>query len=522
MSKWHLQPSRPWLTLLLSAVLGIFWYLFAPTGLGGQAAYIIIRGNSMEPLFHTGDLVILRDEKHAQVGDIFAYQHPELGIIIHRIVNIREDRYIFQGDNNDWLDSYLPAKEDLVGKAWIHIAGAGNGVVWLRKPVNASLITAITGGFLMFGLVSNPSKKTKHKKRRFRLPELSIFENDPSSQETVLIILSLSLFLAVTLGLLSFTQPAMLTEENNILYTHKIAFEYTGKANPNVYDQPTIQAGEPLFLALSCTLDISIVYALASAEPIDANGSYRVAAMVSEPNGWKRTVELVPETSFDNGRFGTQTSVDICSIRRIIEQMTNLTGMNRNIYDVKIVTEIELTGEIDGYAYHETISPSLDFGLDSVQLFLRKDSVEGNEPLSWESVGYISRTHRVPNKLSFFGLNLSVLFVRIFAITLFLVTVSGGILFSLPLLSTSKKPIDTIRARYGSLIIHAENLPAPKKSQPIIIVRSINDLVRLAQQSGSMILETVHDSEYRFSIILDTAIYSYTIQDEADVSGSME
>lgn len=522
MWQWRLQRNRLWFILLLSLFLAVLWYLFAPMGMGGQAAYVIIRGNSMEPLYHTGDLVILRHETMASVGDVFAYYYPEIGTVIHRIVDIQGDRYIFQGDNNDWLDGYHPTREDFIGKLWVHIAKAGKVLIWLREPMNVSLVTALIGGFLMFGLVSNPSKGPKHKKKRFQLPKIPRKDFEPSSRESGLIFLSLLIFVSVILGLLAFTRPTTLIENNNISYTHSMAFDYTAKANPNVYDQPTIQAGEPLFLELNCTLDISMVYVLASTEPINVSGSYRILALVSEPNGWKRTIELVPNTSFVDGRFGSQASVDICDIRHIIEQMTELTGANRNIYDVEIVTEIELTGEMGGHAFHENISPSLNFGLDSVQLYLRKDGLEGNELLNWEYSGQIDRIKRVSNTLSFLGLTLPVLFVRIFAIIGFVVSVGGGIVLSLPLLSPSRNPVQTIHARYGPLIIRAENLPTAKKSHPTIEVQNMDDLARLAQQSGSLILETVQGSEHRFSVILDTTIYSYTARGESEASEPVE
>lgn len=518
MWKWYLQRNRLWSVLLLSLCLAVFWYLFAPMGMGGQAAYVIIRGNSMEPLYHTGDLVILRHETRAKVGDVFAYHYPEIGTVIHRIVDIQGDRYMFQGDNNDWLDGYHPTREDFIGKVWIHIAEAGNVLIWLREPMNISLVAALLGGTLMFGLVSNPSKGPDHKKKRFQLPKIPIKDFDPSSREAGLIFLSLLLFVSVILGLLAFTRPATLTESDNISYTHSMAFDYTAKANSNVYDQPTIQAGEPLFLELNCTLDVSMVYVLASTEPINVSGSYRTLALVSEPNGWKRTLELISDTPLVDGRFGAQASVDVCGIHRLIEQMTELTGANRNTYDVEFVTEIELTGAIGEHAFHENVSPSLNFGLDPVQLYLQKDGLEDNELLNWESSGHINRTKRVSNTLSLLGLTLPVLFVRIFAIIGLVVSVGGGILLSLPLLSPSKNPVQTIHARYGSLIIRAENLPTEMKSNPAIEVQNMDDLARLAQQSGVLILETVHGSEHRFSVILNTTIYSYTAQNEPEAS----
>ncbi|MFL7868506.1 MAG: S24/S26 family peptidase, partial [Anaerolineales bacterium] len=67
---------RQWLTISAVVLLAILWSVFGPMGLGGQAEYVIINGNSMEPLYHTGDLVILRHADRAQKGEVFAYHYP--------------------------------------------------------------------------------------------------------------------------------------------------------------------------------------------------------------------------------------------------------------------------------------------------------------------------------------------------------------------------------------------------------------------------------------------------------------
>ena len=67
-----------------------------------------------------------------------------------------------------------------------------------------------------------------------------------------------------------------------------------------------------------------------------------------------------------------------------------------------------------------------------------------------------------------------------------------------------------IHARYGSLIIHVQALHAQKKSQPSIAVQSMDELARLAQQAGVLILETVQGNEHRFAVILETGTYTYT------------
>src|SRR5690242_13524376 len=71
---------------LLLALLGAAWVAFAPTRFGGQAAYVIVSGISMEPSFHRGDLAILRQTNDYAIGDVVTYRHPTIGPVIHRII----------------------------------------------------------------------------------------------------------------------------------------------------------------------------------------------------------------------------------------------------------------------------------------------------------------------------------------------------------------------------------------------------------------------------------------------------
>ncbi|MEM0453527.1 MAG: signal peptidase I [Sulfolobales archaeon] len=64
-----------------------------------------VEGPSMEPLFQTGDLVIIIKSKDINVGDVIIYKKKVGdGFIIHRVVEIHsirdEQYYVTKGDNN--------------------------------------------------------------------------------------------------------------------------------------------------------------------------------------------------------------------------------------------------------------------------------------------------------------------------------------------------------------------------------------------------------------------------------------
>src|SRR5262252_3091599 len=85
------------------AAVALAWFFFAPSWLGGSTNYIATEGVSMQPRFHTGDLVVVRGSADYHVGDIVAYHSRELHtIVLHRIIGRDGDRYVFKGDNNNF------------------------------------------------------------------------------------------------------------------------------------------------------------------------------------------------------------------------------------------------------------------------------------------------------------------------------------------------------------------------------------------------------------------------------------
>jgi signal peptidase I len=160
--RWSLAFFSGCLLILLAAV----WDNFAPLPLGGQAAYVIINGNSMEPGFHLGDLVIVRPERSYAVGDEVSYRDADLGrYVFHRIVGQDLERYILKGDHNTWIDSYHPTNAEVVGKAWIHLPGFGKAIQWLRTPIVLAAIAGASGAIAMVVLLVQPNKKKAWKNR---------------------------------------------------------------------------------------------------------------------------------------------------------------------------------------------------------------------------------------------------------------------------------------------------------------------------------------------------------------------
>ena len=119
----------------VALVLALGWLLW-PSSFGGCTTLTIVAGQSMEPTYYTGDLVVSRCGP-VEVGDVVVYSPPDVGgaRVIHRIVGGDADGWVVQGDNNDFLDPWNPTAENVLGTAVLRIPNVGSFASILLSPV---------------------------------------------------------------------------------------------------------------------------------------------------------------------------------------------------------------------------------------------------------------------------------------------------------------------------------------------------------------------------------------------------
>ncbi len=124
-----------WAFLVAAAVL--LW----PATWGGLTGLTVVSGHSMEPTYHTGDLVITWRQSSYEVGDIVSYTVPADqpgagGHVIHRIDTVDVENgvttYTTLGDNNPAPDQWALQASDITGTAVLHVPGVGR---WIGPAV---------------------------------------------------------------------------------------------------------------------------------------------------------------------------------------------------------------------------------------------------------------------------------------------------------------------------------------------------------------------------------------------------
>ena len=161
----HARLRRLSLAALGICGLALAWALIAPTAIGGPASYVVTDGTSMLPHFVANGLVVTRTQPHYRVGDVVAYHNKELrAVVMHRIVARSGERYVFKGDNNDFRDHYRPTREELVGKEWIYVPGAGRYLKMLREPLTFAALLAL----LTFVSLRSPARSRRRRRHHGR------------------------------------------------------------------------------------------------------------------------------------------------------------------------------------------------------------------------------------------------------------------------------------------------------------------------------------------------------------------
>ena len=141
-------------SILLMLLAGAALVLVVPILRGEPSRLVIVSGHSMDPTFHTGDLVLAWPGADYEVGDIAPYRVPEGepgagGLVIHRVVGgDGTSGYVMQGDNNPTPDIWMPRDEDIIGRKVVMVPRVGELMAWVRQPavlaaLIAGLVTAV-------------------------------------------------------------------------------------------------------------------------------------------------------------------------------------------------------------------------------------------------------------------------------------------------------------------------------------------------------------------------------------------
>jgi signal peptidase I len=533
------------LTAFWIALLAAVWINFAPIQAGGQAAYVIVAGQSMEPNFHYGDLIIVHKDTRYQVGDVVAYNNADLHhYVIHRIIAEKRGRFLLQGDNNSWVDNYEPSSSEVLGKLWAHLPRLGIYMQKMREPFFLALFAGLIGMMMAGTLFVSKQREKKIMEENSRKTELNLrkrlaslgqkfsskkdnrsgnsemlpVKQNPEQKsaqrknmlETFFFSLAVVAFLSFMLIILSFTRPAMQTVSDDVTYQQLGFFSYSAAAPAGVYDSTTIRSGEPIFPSLTCAINVTFNYSLVAASTENISGSYQLTAFLTHPqSGWQRTIPLQERSPFSGSAFNTQAELNLCEVIRLIESVEEITGARQGSYILSVSPQVQMTGLVKSRALETNFDPKLSFQYDRTQFYLIGQG-EGTDSLNPNETSSLHAEKQIPNTLSLFGAELNVPVLRVIALVGLVLSLSGLAVLAFQLEYLSRNDRETfVRLKYDPLMIDVDQIDV-NYNAPQIAVNSIDDLAKLAEKHSAMILHKSRTDVDEYLVHMDGFSYVYS------------
>jgi len=524
---------------LLGAAL-LLWLGFAPASIGGNFSYVLIQGDSMAPTVNHGDVVLLRQRNDYDPGDIVAYRHPNLGVVLHRVTIDHGGRFTVQGDNRNTADAYHPAPDDIIGEGFRTLPRVGAALRALQAPGNVALL--ITGA-IGLGIMTQSGDQQQQRRRR---PNRSSNDDMPRGERTsseaprrprarpsarraplsapflrslepvgpsgrppqgpggvdlgrfsyygpwggqLLTILMAIMLVAIALPLVTSTQGSTELTTTAVPYGIQGELRYGPEATGQLFQDTTDAPPQPVFRALTSQLPVVYEYTVASEsafEPENVTGSYELVAEVRHANGWRQPLVIQRTTLFAGNSAALNGVLDLDAVDAIIADFEAATGITSDIYELGLIATISIEGELAGQPFSRHVVHPSGFRLTDLQLQF-DDRIGDLQLLDGGTVTTLTATSKTVT-LPLFGTEIAYTDFPRIAVTILIFCGFGLATLGLITYQTFRAGERArIHSRYDHLLVEvaSDRIPATHR---VLRVARFGDLVRVAEREGLPIL----------------------------------
>jgi signal peptidase I len=522
--------TRKLASLALGTVVLVFlWVYLAPAAIGGSTSYVVTDGISMEPRFHSGDLALVRSRSVYHVGEIVAYYNKAFHtVVLHRIVARDGSRYVFKGDNNNFLDFEHPTRSQLIGALWLHLPGVGGTLESIRSP-------ALIAGLVMLGaLLFLGGAFTRQRRRRRRQARAGMAAaplvgrpRPTLSRESLgglVALLAFALIPFAVIALLAFTRPSSKPVPFSVAYQQKGTLSYTAYARPGpTYARNIAVTGEPLFSRVLNTAQMHFAYELQAPEAREFTGVGSMYAEIESTSGWRTSVLLGHPVHFRGPRGVIDAPLPLHSLLALVQSVEATTGIGGS-YTLTITPRVNVSGSVSAHPLRTSFSPPSKFALTPLELkpFAHASGslTEPSSPTSQftqTKSGSLAGKHSEPLSLSFGVGRLTVGAARALAL-------GGIVLLAMALMAllslvrpVVRDEVETIRARYSRYIVPVARV-ATLPGVSVIDVADMDALVRIAEHYDRSILHETSAGVDAFWVTDESGQFRYAVGAGSTVS----
>lgn len=325
------------LALLVPLLIAAAWFLW-PAALGGGTTYLGTHGVSMQPLFHSGDLALLRSSATYDVGDVIAYRSPTLRTtVLHRIVAVEDGAVTTQGDNNSWQDPDHPTQDQILGRLWMAVPHGGQLLASLRSPLGISTL-----GLAVISVTGLLGARRSRRGPRGQLPVTT-----RAAARRVAPVAAAVAAAAAIGGVAAFVVPTTHTVAGSADLTVRGQYSYSGPAQRGVtYPDGRITTGDTVWRSLAGELTVALEASVDGAGSSGTTGTVRLDLSVATSDGWSAPIGSGPAAAFSDGSATALVPVDLAAADDLVHRhYAEIGGSGEDA--VLTVTPV---GEIEGVA----------------------------------------------------------------------------------------------------------------------------------------------------------------------------
>jgi phage repressor protein C with HTH and peptisase S24 domain len=485
----------------------------------------------MEPAFHAGDLALIREATTYDVGDVVAYRSRSLHVVVlHRIIAHDGSRYVLKGDNNSWVDSDEPSRADIIGKLAFRVPGAGRFLQWARTPFGLS---TLIGAMMLILAVTATGFRRRSRRRggtgngstngngsangRHRAPTHRPSGRTPGAlPHRTLPVAAVVTMVFLALGVFAYARPLMRDVVRDITYEQRGGFSYSTQVPgaQAVYGTDGVSTGDPVYLKLAKRVLFTFTYQLDSPAAVTASGTASLSAVIEDTDGWSRSVEIRPSTTFSGPQTTISGVVDLGLIGRLTAEVQRLTGVERDSYTVAIVPDFQAHAGFNGHPVDLTFAPALTFRLDGLELqWASSTGASIADAVHPVEGGLLQVPVSEPNTLSVFGFDLGVEHMRNFSVAGAAISLVALLIIALAARRARRAgETERIFARYGERLIAVRANGA--QMETAIEVQAMDALAALATHYGQPILHEEQQGTDHYFFRESGQTYRYRVQEE--------
>jgi hypothetical protein len=324
-------------------------------------------------------------------------------------------------------------------------------------------------------------------------------------------------------GDLSQTSPGHIGElnyEQHGEFNYEVRLRTDSPFGPVILKPPSVisptpvspQAMSPentIISGLVDSVNMSFSYHLESSKPIKKlDEAVTIEAVLESPGKWSKTIELVPLTN-KNEDFTVTFPLDLEQLSVLFDNIQQETATSASARNLAIEAKVRVLADTDFGTIDENFTQSVSTDLNE-DVIAWSDNLTKSEPGSFKTTDIVPRTEKL------LGLPVSQTRILLAVITgIILVLFAFSLLWYFwrrqAKLTTTEKEAQQAHKKYKNIIVEIKDLPEVKPGETVILLNSLDDLIRTAEGLLKPVLHKAEGQRHIYCVFDAATRYEHQI-----------